>query len=888
MEQASHQPDVGTFTAEQAEGLQENPAVVLKLMHEGLTQVRTETAAHLQITPPRALIPAASHLFGREEDLTKLLELLKTQTRLAITGPGGVGKTALCAGLVRRVEAEPWGRELTSGGLFMHDFNKEPALAAFVSGILEQAGLVRKSSARQPAMAALVLRQPGVMLYLEGLQNLLVVDALLEFTGSATRVLLTTRDPFQAEGMQVYPLKALDFADAAAAIHYYASRHPRPKRAGPWPYGPETPGWDPLARDLGGNPLSCRLAGALCASQKLDPAALHQRLGLQGSGRSLHVLFRQCAVAAQAMPPRGWRRLVEWLTHLFSRLKGSSRRPGAALTAWHCLSLGGTRPVPLSVLQAFGVANRKDLDPLLQLGLAQSTRAAAEQDGADEPAYALTHTLPAEWARNGLAEFGRPAELLLKPAMRWGEALFDRLVLQKRVPGGEARYLAVVPVAEALMKEVGRQPDLPPGVFRTFFYLPGRMHELHTRQLAAEAVYRRVLVKMEEAGGEEDHATADIFNSLGVLLQAMNRLAEAEPLYRRALAIDEAPFSKNHPDLPLHLNNLASLLKDANRLAEAEPLYRRALAFDEETLGGDHPTVATRLNNLASLLADTNQLAEAEPLMRRALAIDEASFGKDHPQVALRLNNLATLLRDTNRLAEAEPLMRRALALDEATLGKNHPDVAGDLSNLAQLLKATNRLAEAEPLMRRALAIDEASFGKDHPNVAKDLNNLAMLFRDTNRLADAGPLMRRALAVNEAHFGPGHPAVATGLNNLAALLSHTDHPEEVESLHRRALAIDEASFGKDHPNVAKDLNNLATLLADTNRLAEAEPLMRRALQIRGAFTAATGHPHPELMNIANNYASLLMQAGDTEEQAVVKIRAILAPMRDKLPWLGET
>ncbi len=361
------------------------------------------------------------------------------------------------------------------------------------------------------------------------------------------------------------------------------------------------------------------------------------------------------------------------------------------------------------------------------------------------------------------------------------------------------------------------------------------------------------------------------------LAQALYQLArwsEAEP--QSATALKEAEELKDDFLVSWALNDHAQLLQATNRLAEAEPLMRRALAIDEASFGPDHPEVAIALNNLAVLLQHTNRFADAEPLIRRALAIDEASFGPEHPNVAIRLSNLAHLLQATYRHAEAEPLMRRALAIDEASFGPEHPNVAIRLNNLAHLLQATNRHAEAEPLMRRALAIDEASFGPDHPTVAIRFNNLAHLLQATNRLDEAEPLMRRALAIDKTAFGPDHPTVAIRLNNLAHLLQATNRLDEAEPLMRRALAIDETAFGPDHPNVATDLNNLAKLLQAIHRLAEAEPLMRRHLEIFLKFTAATGHPHPNLSAAVSNYAGLLEDMGDTEDQARTKISVLIA------------
>jgi nephrocystin-3 len=265
---------------------------------------------------------------------------------------------------------------------------------------------------------------------------------------------------------------------------------------------------------------------------------------------------------------------------------------------------------------------------------------------------------------------------------------------------------------------------------------------------------------------------------------------------------------------------------------EGEPALLRTLAFNEHSYGENHPEVAVSLNNLAMWLKDTGRLTEAEPLMRRVLKIDVQHYGESHPVVARDLNNLTLLLGDLGRLTEAEPLIRRALAIDEVTYGKNHPKISIRLNNLANLLCATNRLSETEPIYRRALAIDEQEYGLVHPEVATDLNNLAELFRVTNRLTEAEPL------------------------------------------YRRALAIDEKSYGSEHPDVARDLNNLALLLKATARLKEAEPLMKRVVTIFLNVTHSTGHPHPHLQNVINNYAGLLMQMSFSQQEIIAKLNEL--------------
>ncbi len=163
---------------------------------------------------------------------------------------------------------------------------------------------------------------------------------------------------------------------------------------------------------------------------------------------------------------------------------------------------------------------------------------------------------------------------------------------------------------------------------------------------------------------------------------------------------------------------------------------------------------------------------------------------------------------------------------------------------------------------------------------ARLMNQLGLLLGQKALHAEAEPLLRSALAICEKSFGPDHPVVAAALNNLAELLKDTNRLVEAEPLMRRALAIDEKSFGPDHPDVAGDLNNLAQLLQTTNRLAEAEPLMRRGVAIFVEFTRRTGHPHPHLEVVFNNYATLLADMGRSQAEIEAACAELLRPLSD--------
>jgi hypothetical protein len=58
------------------------------------------------------------------------------------------------------------------------------------------------------------------------------------------------------------------------------------------------------------------------------------------------------------------------------------------------------------------------------------------------------------------------------------------------------------------------------------------------------------------------------------------------------------------------------------------------------------------------------------------------------------------------------------------------------------------------------------------------------------------------------------------------------------------------------------------------RQTEAEPLMKRMIVIFIDFTRRTGHPHPHLMGAIGNYVGLLVEMGDSQDQASAKVIAM--------------
>ncbi len=501
---------------------------------------------------------------------------------------------------------------------------------------------------------------------------------------------------------------------------------------------------------LGAHPLALRLAGAWLSKRKQPPEEFQRLLAKDGFAfwnrdksekENLDVLFQQA-------------------------IKGVTGKHPEAVTAWFALTLHAHAPVPLTALCGALGCDRDTAEQLLgalqDYSVAEPTEFPSEETAQEgkplpkpERAWQLTHALLGEWGReqwlprpNG-AFSGRSAGLrpgesmpvtnaparraalrceeILRACRAWWWKDLKRCWDYHAVPGGPARYAALQPHWESLLRMLTETESM------------------EKCELSAEQSYIATIHSM------------------------MGSYSLAQPLFERGLATRERTLGPEHPDTLSSLNNLANLLADKGDLAKAEPLYRRALEARERTLGPEHPHTLASLNNLGELLRVNGNLAGAEPLYRGALAAYERTLGPEHPDTLSSLNNLAILLSDKGDQAEAEPLYRRALAARERTLGPEHPHTLMSLNNLANLLKKKGDLAGAEPLYRRALAAYERTLGPQHPSTLSSLNNLAVLLKDKGDLAGAEPLAERAARGYLAKLGAEHPDTKRAQRVLAQI-----------------------------------------------------------------------------------------------------------------------
>ncbi|PWW73612.1 protein prenylyltransferase, partial [Tuber magnatum] len=482
------------------------------------------------------------------------------------------------------------------------------------------------------------------------------------------------------------------------------------------------------------------------------------------------------------------------------------------------------------------------------------------KDGAGRPAYEL-HRL----VRHSIQEY-----LSEEEALRWKEKALE--VVWRLFPHYKHEVLQecvdYLPHALAVT-ENSTSPMAEEVCFRMALYLKEAAHHG-----TAEAQIRRCIKLREESGGAS--YGAEYWSRIGLLASILLELGyaeEAEVEYRRAVRGRTKALGTNHPDTLSSINGLAVALHFQGRYQEAEKLYRSALEGREIILKHGHRDVLESVALLGEVLEFQEKHEEAEVMCRRALEGRKGVLGPYHPDTLETVFHLASALQGQGKHDEAEVLCRRVLEAFEKALWQDDSRTLLIIHKMAEVLQEGRRVtfAEAEALNRRIHERCERALGAEHQLTRASMNNLAGSLSDQGKYHEAAATTRLAMEILEECEGPDHPDIPMILYNLTQMLQDEGKYDEAEVSSRRIVKFYEKILGPDHPGTLVSHSILAGVLRDQKRYDEAEEMLRDAVKI---MEKVLGPEDPDTLEAIDSLAFVLQQEGRYGEAENLHLRAL--------------
>ncbi|HTQ55785.1 MAG TPA: tetratricopeptide repeat protein [Bryobacteraceae bacterium] len=359
--------------------------------------------------------------------------------------------------------------------------------------------------------------------------------------------------------------------------------------------------------------------------------------------------------------------------------------------------------------------------------------------------------------------------------------------------GAEAMYDIVV-------QERPKTPDDRKEVPRSY-RIRGDIRRLRGKLREAEQDLRTAAALWEKHPADDPREGADIYNNLGLVLDAEGNPREACAFVEKAVTVAEKFPAKLANTLVIKAN-LGLILAELAQFGRAEGILREVMAERTRVYGENHPNVPRFRVKLGRVLAWAGSLAEAEKMSLEGLEGVRRLTGPEHVDVFATLNDLGLIYQGMGRTEEAEARLREAWELARRVLGPAHPETVFYEANLGSLLLERGSVGQAEPLLDEAYAYCRA-FTQPSRRAPVVLAAYGRLLVAEHKLPEAEPILHEALALRETALGRSHPATAAVLMDIAALRLSEKRCGDAVPLSREALATVRRFLPEGHPETVK-------------------------------------------------------------------------------------
>src|SRR5436853_2893128 len=201
-----------------------------------------------------------------------------------------------------------------------------------------------------------------------------------------------------------------------------------------------------------------------------------------------------------------------------------------------------------------------------------------------------------------------------------------------------------------------------------------------------------------------------ILNDKLETLRASSRLPEAIRVAETLLELAKRTFGDDDHALALSYETLGTLLDQSGDRVKAKPYLLKAHGVLEKAKPPDQRMLYRSARRLAFLCDNLGQQEEAIRYYEKAIASGAQLDDLPYADLGTMLNNVALIFRRSGRQKAAEPYYLHALQICEKQLGTQHADVASVQNNFTVFYTKDNRYSEAEKTHLRALGIREKVF----------------------------------------------------------------------------------------------------------------------------------------------------------------------------------
>jgi len=222
-------------------------------------------------------------------------------------------------------------------------------------------------------------------------------------------------------------------------------------------------------------------------------------------------------------------------------------------------------------------------------------------------------------------------------------------------------------------------------------------------------------------------ARATLYLKVGRCLQADGRIRDAVSWLEESLKLrSDLPEDDAHRLLTEHV--LAMAYQANGQVKKAVSLLEHVVAIRERMVAATDPDRLASQHELAIAYQANGQVKDAVRLLEHVVAVEKRALAEDHLDRLSSQQQLASAYLANGQAKEAVRLLEQVVTVEGRVLGEDHPDRLHSQHELASAYLADGQIEEAVKLLERVVAIRERELAEDHPDRLASQHELAILY----------------------------------------------------------------------------------------------------------------------------------------------------------------
>lgn len=350
----------------------------------------------------------------------------------------------------------------------------------------------------------------------------------------------------------------------------------------------------------------------------------------------------------------------------------------------------------------------------------------------------------------------------------------------------------------------------------------GKVEDAKQALLDAEKVLQNIVDINQHQG-----LLAKILNSRGIILQREAKYEDAIKLLRKSLNIEQR--LKNERGQAMVLNSLGGVLRDQGKFNEAVTAFEESYSIGEKL--GDYRHLAKILNSLGGVFQNQGRFIESADALKRSYDLFDR-LG-DNRGKGFVLNSLGGVLQRQGKLDEAINFFEQSCEIAEKMGDKIGYGMR--LTSLGGAFLRQDKLDEAVALFQDSIAIFERY--NEERSQAMALNSLGVAYdRYFNKFEESYEAFQKSITIGEKLQDDFHLArVWTSLGNL---FQHHKKFNEANDAFKKSIAIGEGMH--DNRHLMYVWTALGNLLQLQHKFEESLGAFQKSMDIAEKFQDVVG------------------------------------------------